>query len=123
MSKQKKIALSSLMVALLLVGTMGIVALAGTGNRSYCSIGTSYNSKYGSYVTMDGSVSILVTNMSSSTRSLVGSLQNSAGIAEWGSVSASIGNTASDTVTASNEKCRMALFGYYKCNGTGSARN
>lgn len=123
MSKQKKIALSSLMVALLLVGTLGIVALAGTGNRSYCSISPSYEVKYGSLVTMSGGVSITVNNMASSTGVARGVLQNANGVAEYGYWEAGIGGTKRGSTTVSNSKYRIALFGYHKVNGTASAYN
>lgn len=123
MSKQKKIALSSLMVALLLVGTLGTVALAGTGNRSYCSVSTSYQVKYGSTVSMNGTVSITVQNMASSTGVARGVLQNSHGVAEGSPVEASIGRTARGSESVTSSQYRIALFGYYKANATGSAYN
>ena len=123
MSKQKKIALSSLMVALLLVGTLGIVALAGTGNRSYCSISPSYEVKYGSLVTMSGGVSITVNNMASSTGVARGVLQNANGVAEGDPVVASIGKTAKGSESVTSNQYRIALFGYKKASGTGSAYN
>ncbi len=123
MSKQKKIALSSLMVALLLVGTLGTVALAGTGNRSYCAISTSYEVKYGSKVTMSDRVTITVKNMASSTGVARGVLQNANGVAEGTYVEAAIGGTKVGYRTVTNNQYRIALFGYKKVNGTGSAYN
>ena len=120
MSKTKKMASVAIMLALLMVGTMGIAALAA---KSYTSISIYYNEKYGSYVTMNGTVTITVENFASSTGTAYGVLQNSAGHAMWGNVSAGIGRTVSDTESVSNESCRIALFGYYKANANARAVN
>ena len=72
MSKQKKIALSSLMVALLLVGTMGMTMLAmavETRATSTVQLSTSTISAVGSYKTKTGTGKITMFGQNNSTSS------------------------------------------------------
>lgn len=128
MSKQKKIVMSSLMVVLLLVGTLGMTMLAmavETRATSNAQITTSSNMVRGSYKTKTSTGKILIfgSNYSSSTGVLRLDIEKTGGVlTDEPQTVVAIGATYGDTYTQNSfvsGSYRIRLTGNYKANGTG----